>query len=57
MLSFQLANAVFRRAQAVEPTYPISWIGQAIIADKVKHNETVDLYRHATTLGSHVCIT
>lgn len=51
--NIELANAVFRKAQSTEPTYPLSWIGQAIIADKVKHTETVDLYRHATTLGSH----
>lgn len=47
---------MFSKAQSIEPTYPLSWIGQAIIADKIKRNETVDLYRHATTIGSHVSL-
>ncbi|PRD33914.1 UNVERIFIED_CONTAM: Tetratricopeptide repeat protein 37 [Trichonephila clavipes] len=48
-----LSHFAFKMAQSAEPTYPLSWIGQAFIADKVKHSETLDLYRHATTLGSH----
>ncbi|XP_055938713.1 SKI3 subunit of superkiller complex protein-like [Argiope bruennichi] len=51
--NIELAHLAFKMAQSAEPTYPLSWIGQAFIADKVKHSETVDLYRHATTLGSH----
>lgn len=47
---------MFSKAQSIEPTYPLSWIGQAIIADKIKRNEMVDLYRHATTIGSHVSL-
>ncbi|GIY36108.1 hypothetical protein CDAR_101631 [Caerostris darwini] len=51
--NIELAHIAFKMAQSSEPTYPLSWIGQAFIADKVKHSETLDLYRHATTLGSH----
>ncbi|GFY59441.1 tetratricopeptide repeat protein 37 [Trichonephila inaurata madagascariensis] len=51
--NIQLSHFAFKMAQSAEPTYPLSWIGQAFIADKVKHSETLDLYRHATTLGSH----
>lgn len=50
----QLAHNAFKNAQSSEPTYPLSWVGQAFIADKVKHSETLDLYRHAASLGSHV---
>ncbi|XP_054721060.1 tetratricopeptide repeat protein 37-like [Uloborus diversus] len=51
--NIELANAAFVKAQSTEPTYPLSWIGQAFIADKIAHAETMDLYRHASTLGSH----
>ncbi|KFM77324.1 Tetratricopeptide repeat protein 37, partial [Stegodyphus mimosarum] len=51
--NIELSHIAFRMAQSAEPTYPLSWVGQAFIADKVKHSETMDLYRHATALGSH----
>nr|XP_042895616.1 tetratricopeptide repeat protein 37 isoform X2 [Parasteatoda tepidariorum] len=51
--NIKLSHFAFKMAQSAEPSYPLSWIGQAFIAEKVKHSETLDLFRHATTLGSH----
>lgn len=49
----ELAHNALSIAQSLEPSYPLSWVSQAIIADSVEHIETMDLFRHATTLGSH----
>ncbi|KAG8187841.1 hypothetical protein JTE90_001215 [Oedothorax gibbosus] len=51
--NLQLAHKAFTVAQSSEPTYPLSWVGLAFIAESIKHTETIDLYRHATTIGSH----
>lgn len=31
------------------------WIGQAVIAELVGHEDAMDLFRHTTELGNHVC--
>uniref|UniRef100_A0A131YK66 Superkiller protein 3 n=1 Tax=Rhipicephalus appendiculatus TaxID=34631 RepID=A0A131YK66_RHIAP len=49
----QLAHQAFAKAQSVEPTAMRPWIGQAFIAEKVQHHDTVDLFRHCVGLGNH----
>ena len=51
---FQLAHEAFKVAQSQEPEYMASWIGQALIAEVVGHEEAMDLFRHTTELGIHV---
>ena len=43
-------------AQSLDPAYVASWIGQALIAETVGHSEAMDLFRHTTELGFHVCV-
>ncbi|KAK2577968.1 hypothetical protein KPH14_011630 [Odynerus spinipes] len=47
------ANEAFSRAQRADPAYMNSWIGQAIIAEKMKSREAMDLFRHSAQLGYH----
>ncbi|CAG5130134.1 unnamed protein product, partial [Candidula unifasciata] len=49
----QLAHDAFKTAQSVDPTYMACWIGQALIAETVGHEEAMDLFRHTTELGFH----
>ncbi|XP_077514565.1 tetratricopeptide repeat protein 37 isoform X2 [Amblyomma americanum] len=49
----QLAHQAFAKAQSLEPTALRPWVGQALIAEKVQHDDTVDLFRHCTELGNH----
>lgn len=51
---FQLAHEAFKIAQSLEPSYVSCWIGQAIIAEVVGHEDAMDLFRHTTELGNHV---
>ncbi|KAI4499739.1 hypothetical protein M0802_004995 [Mischocyttarus mexicanus] len=60
------ANEAFSRAQQVDHDYMNSWAGQGIIAEIFNLTESLNLYRHATTLGynneaclgfSHVVLT
>ncbi|RZF45634.1 hypothetical protein LSTR_LSTR010585 [Laodelphax striatellus] len=48
-----LANKAFKATQRIDDSYYQSWIGQAMIAEKVKHVDTLDLFRHTTQLGFH----
>lgn len=52
---FQLAHEAFKVAQSLEPSYVSSWVGQAIIAELVGHEDAMDLFRHTTELSNHVC--
>ncbi len=52
--SFQLAHESFKMAQSMDPAYVASWIGQALIAEAVGHDDAMDLFRHTTDLGFHV---
>ncbi|XP_054277686.1 tetratricopeptide repeat protein 37-like [Macrosteles quadrilineatus] len=47
----QLANMAFGAGQRTDPEYCPSWLGQALIAEDVKHQETNELFRHTTQLG------
>ncbi|XP_013777093.1 tetratricopeptide repeat protein 37-like [Limulus polyphemus] len=51
--NIQLAHEAFKVAQSLEPSYSVCWIGQALIAEKVNHPDTLDLFRHTTLLGEH----
>ena len=50
----QLAHDAFKCAQSVDPTYMACWVGQALIAEVVGHEEAMDLFRHTTELGVHL---
>ncbi|KAL3220054.1 hypothetical protein MRX96_030128 [Rhipicephalus microplus] len=50
----QLAHQAFAKAQSVEPTAMRPWVGQAFIAEKVHHHDTIDLFRHCMGLGNHL---
>ena len=50
----QLSHEAFKIAQSLEPSYIPCWIGQAIIAETVGHEDAMDLFRHTTELGNHV---
>lgn len=47
------ANEAFCRAQRADPAYKNSWIGQAIVAEKMESREAMDLFRHSAQLGYH----
>ncbi|KAL4223110.1 Tetratricopeptide repeat protein 37 [Mactra antiquata] len=49
-----LAHEAFKIAQSLEPSYVQCWIGQAIIAEVIGHEDAMDLYRHTTELGNHI---
>ncbi|GBP57008.1 Tetratricopeptide repeat protein 37 [Eumeta japonica] len=50
---YKLANYCFWRGQSTLPSYPHSWIGQALIAEVLREEEAMDLFRHASRLGYH----
>lgn len=50
----KLAHEAFKIAQSLEPSYVSCWIGQAVIAELVGHEDAMDLFRHTTELGNHV---
>ncbi|XP_012943920.1 tetratricopeptide repeat protein 37 isoform X2 [Aplysia californica] len=50
----KLAHDAFKSAQSVDPTYVACWVGQALIAEVVGHEEAMDLFRHTTELGVHL---
>lgn len=50
---YKLANYCFWRGQSTLPSYPQSWIGQALIAEVIREEEAMDLFRHASRLGYH----
>ncbi|ESP01284.1 hypothetical protein LOTGIDRAFT_230642 [Lottia gigantea] len=49
----QLSHEAFKIAQSLDPNYVACWIGQAMIAETVGHEDTMDLYRHTTELSYH----
>lgn len=50
---YRLANYCFWRGQSTLPSYPHSWIGQGLIAEVIREEEAMDLFRHASRLGYH----
>ncbi|XP_034193237.1 superkiller complex protein 3 [Osmia lignaria lignaria] len=46
-------NEAYSQAQRLDPAYINSWVGQAIIAEKLSRKEAIDLFRHCTQLGYH----
>ena len=52
----QQAHEAFKSAQSLDPGYVAAWIGQALIAETVGHDDAMDLFRHTTELGFHVSI-
>ena len=50
----QLAHEAFKVAQSQDPEYVGCWVGQALVAETVGHEEAMDLFRHTTALGIHV---
>ncbi|CAF3398891.1 unnamed protein product [Rotaria socialis] len=51
--NIDLANKAFSKAQQTDPTHSLAWIGQALIAEKIDYNESIDLYRHCVDLSNH----
>ncbi|KAG0413221.1 hypothetical protein HPB47_009639 [Ixodes persulcatus] len=49
----QLSHRAFAKAQSLEPTAQRPWVGQGLVAEKVRHHDTADLFRHCTSLGNH----
>ncbi|KAL8583667.1 hypothetical protein ACOMHN_037390 [Nucella lapillus] len=52
--NIQLAHEAFKVAQSQDPEYLCSWVGQALVAETVGHEEAMDLFRHTTQLGIHM---
>lgn len=50
---YKQANYCFWRGQSILPSYPQSWIGQGLIAEVIREEEAMDLFRHASRLGYH----
>ncbi|KAI8480965.1 Tetratricopeptide repeat protein 37 [Branchiostoma belcheri] len=50
----ELAHQAFKVAQSLNPSYVASWIGQALVAETIGHEEAMDLFRHTTELGTHL---
>lgn len=50
---YKLANYCYWRGQSTLPSYPQSWIGQGLIAEAIREEEAMDLFRHASRLGYH----
>lgn len=50
---YKLANYCYWRGQSTLPSYPQSWIGQGLIAENIREDEAMDLFRHASRLGYH----
>jgi len=55
-VELQLAYEAFGRAQAYSPECVQAWTGQALIAERIGSDESMDLFRHATELDYHVCM-
>ncbi|KAI0208166.1 Tetratricopeptide repeat protein 37 [Lamellibrachia satsuma] len=51
--NIKLAHEAFKVAQATQPTFVNSWIGQALIAETVGDNEAMDLFRHTAEMDNH----
>ncbi|XP_052248166.1 tetratricopeptide repeat protein 37-like isoform X1 [Dreissena polymorpha] len=51
--NIKLGHEAFKIAQSLEPSYVACWIGQAIIAELVGHEDAMDLFRHTTELSNH----
>ncbi|XP_064475190.1 tetratricopeptide repeat protein 37-like [Ornithodoros turicata] len=49
----KLAHSAFSMAQSQDPSHVRAWVGQALVAEKVGHHDTMDLFRHCTLLGNH----
>ncbi|XP_059057141.1 superkiller complex protein 3 [Achroia grisella] len=49
----KLANYCFWRGQSTLPSHAQSWIGQGLIAEAIREQEAMDLFRHAARLGYH----
>ncbi|XP_026757687.2 tetratricopeptide repeat protein 37 [Galleria mellonella] len=49
----KLANYCFWRGQSTLPSHAQSWIGQGLIAEAIREEEAMDLFRHASRLGYH----
>lgn len=49
----KLANEAFGIAQSVDPEFALPWAGQALIAESVNHEDTVDLFYHSLQLAYH----
>ena len=47
-----LAHSCFQQAQNADPFYVPAWIGQANVAELVKPEEAMDLFRHTVAIGS-----
>ncbi|XP_060062752.1 tetratricopeptide repeat protein 37-like [Ylistrum balloti] len=52
--NIELAHDAFKTAQSLEPSYVACWIGQALIAETVGHEDAMDLFRHTNELANHV---
>ncbi|XP_077989019.1 tetratricopeptide repeat protein 37-like isoform X1 [Glandiceps talaboti] len=50
----ELAHKAFKVAQSLEPSYVACWIGQALVAENIGSEESMDLFRHTTELGTHL---
>lgn len=51
----KLANKAFGRAQQADTGFINAWIGQAFIAELIgDRDESMDLFRHCTSLGFHL---
>lgn len=50
---YKLSNYCFSRGQSALPSHPQSWIGQGLIAEAIREEEAMDLFRHASRLGYH----
>ncbi|CAH0550739.1 unnamed protein product [Brassicogethes aeneus] len=48
----KLANKCFAEGQRSDPNYVNSWIGQALIAERLGRQEAMDLFRHSTQLDT-----
>ncbi|NWU50846.1 TTC37 protein, partial [Dromas ardeola] len=51
--NIEQAHEAFKIAQALEPSYLLCWIGQALIAESIGSYDTMDLFRHTTELSMH----
>uniref|UniRef100_A0A915JUA4 Tetratricopeptide repeat protein 37 n=1 Tax=Romanomermis culicivorax TaxID=13658 RepID=A0A915JUA4_ROMCU len=49
----EIAHECFKKAQISDPKFCNAWIGQAIIAERVKSPQAPDLFRHTTSLSNH----
>lgn len=51
MDQIELAYKAFCNAQSADPSYVISWIGQALVAETMGRIEKMDLFSHSTELA------